>query len=108
MSALQAGPPLSAAEQAALAQPSTRQVLLSAPSGSPGHGRVTVVLTAAGTGFVEVDRLSTLAADRTYQLWGEIGGRTISLGLLGPAPSVVPFSVAGNGSVQAFAITAEG
>ncbi len=36
-----------------------------------------------------------------------IDGRTISLGLLGPDPAVVPFSVAGDGSVQAFAITAE-
>jgi hypothetical protein len=68
---------------------------------------VTVVLTAAGTGFVEADRLQALPSDRTYQLWGEIGGRTISLGLLGPDPAVVPFSVAGDGSVQAFAITAE-
>jgi anti-sigma-K factor RskA len=48
-----------------------------------------------------------LPTDRTYQLWGVIGGKTISLGLLGPDPSVVPFSVAGDGSVQAFAITAE-
>ena len=36
-----------------------------------------------------------------------IGGQTISLGLLGSDPAVVPFSVAGDGSVQAFAITAE-
>jgi hypothetical protein len=66
-----------------------------------------VVLTDAGTGFVEADRLGALPVDKTYQLWGVIGGKTISLGLLGPDPSVVPFSVAGDGSVQAFAITAE-
>ena len=56
---------------------------------------------------MEADRLGALPADKTYQLWGVIGGETISLGLLGPDPSVVPFSVAGDGSVQAFAITAE-
>jgi hypothetical protein len=107
VSALQSGPSLSAAEQAALSLPSTRQVELTASAGSPAPGRVTVVLTASGTGFVEVHRLPVLPAAKTYQLWGAIGGRTISLGLLGPRPAVVPFSVAGDRSVQAFAITAE-
>jgi anti-sigma factor RsiW len=107
VSALQAHPLLSAAEQSALRQPSTKQVQLTAKASSPDPGKVTVVLTAAGTGFVEVDQLRTLPSGRTYQLWGVIGGKTISLGLLGPDPEVVPFSVAGDGSVQAFAITAE-
>jgi hypothetical protein len=107
VSALQSGPPLSAAEQAALRVPTTRQVQLTAAAGASAPGRVTVVLTASGTGFVEAHRLRALPAGRTYQLWGSIGGRTISLGLLGPRPAVVPFSVAGDRSVQAFAITAE-
>jgi len=107
VSALQTRPLLSAAEQSALGRPSTRQVQLTASAGSSEPGRVTVVLTASGTGFVEVHRLPVLATGRTYQLWGVIGGTTISLGLLGPDPSVVPFSVAGGRSVQAFAITAE-
>jgi anti-sigma factor RsiW len=106
VSALQVHPSLSAAEQAAMQQPSTRQVQLTSKSGS-SPGEVTVVLTSSGTGFVEGSQLHSLPSDRTYQLWGVIGGKTISLGLLGPDPSVVPFSVAGDGSVQAFAITAE-
>jgi len=106
VNALQAHPSLSAAEQAAVQQPSTRQVQLTSKSGTSA-GEVTVVLTSSGTGFVEGDQLHALPSDRTYQLWGVIGGKTISLGLLGPDPSVVPFSVAGDGSVQAFAITAE-
>ena len=106
VSALQSHPLLSAAEQSALLQPSTRQVqLTSKASSSPAE--VTVVLTSSGTGFVEGTQLQALPSDRTYQLWGVIGGRTISLGLLGSDPAVVPFSVAGDGSVQAFAITAE-
>jgi len=104
VSAIQAHPLLSAAQQSELTQPSTKRVQLTSTT---DPGKVTVVLTAAGTGFVEADRLQALPSDRTYQLWGEIGGRTISLGLLGPDPAVVPFSVAGDGSVQAFAITAE-
>ena len=106
VSSLRSGPSLSAAEQAALSLPSTRQVQLTS-AGSSAPGRVTVVLTASGTGFVEVHRLRALPSGKTYQLWGAIGGRTISLGLLGPHPAVVPFSVAGDRSVQAFAITAE-
>ena len=106
VSALQAHPLLSAAEQSALRQPSTKQVELTSKS-STTPGKVTVVLTSSGTGFVEVDQLHSLPSGKTYQLWGVIGGKTISLGLLGPHPAVVPFSVAGDGSVQAFAITAE-
>jgi hypothetical protein len=110
VSALQAHPLLFAAEQPVLTSPSTRQIQLvaaSGPTGAVSPGKVTVVLTRSGTGFVEVGQLAALPADRTYQLWGVIGGKTISLGLLGRNPSVVPFSVAGDGSVDAFAITAE-
>ncbi|MGD0311169.1 MAG: anti-sigma factor [Acidimicrobiales bacterium] len=107
VSAMQAHPFLSAAEQAELKQPTTKQVTLMSHRGTPSRSAVTVVLTDTGTGFVEKDRLDALPADKTYQLWGVIRGRTISLGLLGPDPSVVPFSVAGDGSVEAFAITAE-
>lgn len=102
-------PSLSAAEQAALSSPSTRTVQLTALSGShaPAPGRVTVILTRSGTGFVEAQGLSALPADQTYQLWGMVGGNVISLGLMGSDPTVVPFSVAGNRGVSAFAITAE-
>lgn len=108
VSALQGSTPLTRAEQAALDAPSTKQVLLRAPStGTTTVGRVTVILTRSGTGFVEAGGLSSLPADETYQLWGVIGSRTISLGLMGSKPRVVPFSVAGNAPVSAFAITAE-
>ncbi|HZM56763.1 MAG TPA: anti-sigma factor [Acidimicrobiales bacterium] len=106
----QAPPLLSAAEQEALASPTSEQVRLTASPGAPGApaaGTVTVVLTESGTGFVIGEKLSPLPADKTYQLWGVIGGNDISLGLLGPSPSVVPFSVAGGMPVSVFAITAE-
>jgi anti-sigma factor RsiW len=101
-------PTLSQAEQAAVDSPSSKKVLLSPPTttGTPSV-KATVVLTSSGTGFVEASQLSSLPGSETYQLWGVIGSRTISLGLLGPHPRVVPFSVAGNGQVAAFAITAE-
>jgi anti-sigma factor RsiW len=107
VSALTSPAGLSAAEREALAASSTRKVQLTAPTGSASPDTVMVVLTVSGTGFVQVHRLPVLPADRTYQLWGVIGGQTISLGLLGHAPTVVPFSVAGNAPVRAFAITDE-
>ena len=109
VSALQARSTLTGAEQAALAEPSTQKVTL-APGGASSsgvNGKITVVLTSTGTGFVEGAGLSALPSNRTYQLWGMFGGQAISLGLLGHDPGVVPFSVAGGTSVDGFAITAE-
>ena len=66
-----------------------------------------VVLPSSGQGYLLKSKLPTLSSTQTYQLWGVIGGATISLGLLGSEPGVVPFSVAGGATVDAFAITAE-
>jgi anti-sigma factor RsiW len=111
VNALQSGPQLSAAERAALASPTTRRIPLSSTaSTAASRAPATVVLTAAGTGFVidqGRDGLTPLPADRTYQLWGVVGKRAISLGLLGPRPGIVPFSVAGSATVTEFAITDE-
>jgi hypothetical protein len=99
---------LSGAERSALAQSTTRQIVLTSErSGGPQPGKVTVVLTKSGAGFVEARGLAPLPKSKTYQLWGVVGKRTISLGLLGSDPSVVSFSAAGSVPVQAFAITAE-
>lgn len=113
VNALQASPQLSAAERAALASPTTRKIPLADTSSTgAGHTPAVIVLTAAGTGFLiddsaEGDGLAALPDDRTYQLWGVVGNRTISLGLLGPHPGIVPFSVAGSAPVTEFAITDE-
>jgi anti-sigma factor RsiW len=111
VNALQSSPQLSAAERAALASPTTRRIPLVPAVSTGSHGTpATIVLTADGTGFVvdgTTGGLATLPADRTYQLWGVVGARTVSLGLLGPRPGVVPFSVAGSAPVTEFAITDE-
>ncbi len=98
---------LIAAEQEAIRAHSSREVELTAPAGTASPATVVIVLTASGTGFAQAHRLPALPADRTYQLWGVVAGRTISLGLLGPDPTVVPFSVAGDQPIRAFAITDE-
>jgi hypothetical protein len=111
VNALQSGPQLSAAERAALASPTTQRIPLTSMSPSGGQSTpATIVLTAAGTGFLvddSADGLAPLPSDRTYQLWGVVGQRTISLGLLGSHPDIVPFSVAGNAPVTEFAVTNE-
>ncbi len=100
-------PALTRAEQTALAQPSTKRVELRSPSSASSATTVTVVLTSSGTGFVQGQDLSALPTGRTYQLWAMVGGRIVSLGLLGRSPGVVPFSAAGHGGLRGFAITDE-
>ncbi len=109
--ALRAGPQLSAAERAALASPSTRRIPLASTASTGARSTsATIVLTAAGTGFLvneSTGGLSPLPAGRTYQLWGVVGGRAISLGLLGPRPGIVPISAAGTAPFTEFAVTDE-
>ena len=111
VSALQASPQLSTAERAALAAPGTKRIVLTDPNHSgPALTPASIVLTASGTGFVVNDKrdgLARLPAGRTYQLWAVVGKKTISLGLLGSQPNIVPFSVAGSPGVSVFAITNE-
>jgi anti-sigma-K factor RskA len=68
---------------------------------------VTVALTSSGAAYLLPKDLATLPAGRTYQLWGRIDGRMISLGLLGSRPAVTAFSVNPEAPVSLFAITAE-
>ena len=111
VNALQTGPQLSAAERAALASPSTRRIPLAATTSTDASATpATIVLTAAGTGFLVNGvggGLAPLPSDRTYQLWGIVGSRAISLGLLGSHPGIVPFSVGGSAPITEFAVTDE-
>jgi len=97
-------PDVKAAATAALKDPNTRKVTL--VSGD-GHERVEVAVAgvASGTGFGVVQGLPKLAADRTYQLWGQFDGKVVSLGLLGPSPTDIAFPVAGG--LKALMITNE-
>jgi thiol-disulfide isomerase/thioredoxin len=54
------------------------------------------VLLPDGRGYLVTSRLPTLASDRTYQLWGLINGKPISIGLLGNKLSNVTFTVSGS------------
>lgn len=100
-------PLYSQAVQAALEEPSTKRITLN-PGGSQGSvAAVTVALTSSGHDYLISKKLSTLPSTKTYQLWGEINGKFVSLGLLGSKPTIIPFVISPNAPVQLFAITAE-
>jgi anti-sigma factor RsiW len=101
-------PGLSGAVQSALEQPSTKRVKLVPSGGTAANGTsVTVALTSSGAAYLIPQDLSALPTGKTYQLWGQIDGQMISLGLLGPDPAVTAFSVNPMTPVSSFAITAE-
>ncbi len=61
-------------------------VQLSSPAHSPA---ATVVVSPSGTAYWLASSLPRLSADKTYQMWGLVHGKPVSLGLLGPRPGVV-------------------
>jgi anti-sigma factor RsiW len=69
--------------QAALAAPGARVVAFRSAQGRPV---AKVVVQRDGQGIFEVSSMPRLPASEIYQLWASIGGRPISLGLLGPEP----------------------
>jgi anti-sigma factor RsiW len=107
---------LTQAVQAALLDPRAHQVTLAATSSIPATGpgssgaggrAAVVVIDPDGSAFVLNTGLPRLASDRTYQLWGVVRGRTVSLGLLGNHPRDVAFTVDPAAPVTTFAVTAE-
>ena len=68
----------------ALGAPGHQVVRLRTPSGT---AVARLVVEHTGAGYVVSSAMSPLPADETYQLWASIGGRPISLGLLGRRPA---------------------
>jgi anti-sigma-K factor RskA len=92
---LQGGDPVALA----MAEPGSRVVHLTA-----GDTELPVVLTTEGRAYLQAGALPRLAADRTYQLWGQSGSELVSVAVLGRDPGVVTFDV---GGYAALAITEE-
>jgi hypothetical protein len=84
---------------------------------TPGHVNVTLsgdhstglakFVLVDGRGYLVSSQMTDLPAGKTYQLWGIFGGKPISIGLMGSAPSTVYFSVEGAKRPSALAITIE-
>jgi anti-sigma factor RsiW len=90
----------------ALNDPVNSRTVLNDPAGATDLA-ATAVVTPTGNGFLVTPNLPSLPEDRTYQLWGVVNGSAISLGVLGPQPSVSAFHVDSGVRVEAFAITEE-
>lgn len=96
------GDGLRAAALTALADPGATKVSLRSPD---QQRAAQVALLPDGSAYLVPERLPTLPADRSYQLWALEDGSRISAGVLGNVPGVVAFHVGGR--VLGFAITEE-
>ena len=67
---------------------------------------IPAVVLPDGSGYLLTHDMAQLAADRTYQLWGQTEGGLVSLGLLGADPQDVVAFQAGD-DVEALAVTDE-
>jgi hypothetical protein len=85
----------------ALTAPGAHQANLT----GPGRGSVAAVVTRQGQGFLLASSAPRLDSAHTYQLWGVVDDRVISLGTFPGSTSVVPFRV--DSHVTALAVTEE-
>ena len=74
----------------AMSDPKASSGKLTSPN---GRIKAPVVLDARGRGYLFATDLPALPANRTYQLWGQAGGATVSLGVFDGSTDVVPFQV---------------
>lgn len=102
MAGLLAVDALERAYQVAEATPDSERIELRS---FDGRADTQAVVTEEGVGYLWASDLPRLEEGRTYQLWGDVGDRLVSLGPLGPDPEVVPFEVSEH--LVAVAITEE-
>ncbi|MFI5034737.1 MAG: anti-sigma factor domain-containing protein [Acidimicrobiales bacterium] len=65
------------------------------------------VVVPDGRGYLVNSHLATLPSRETYQLWGIVNGRAISLGLMGSSPRHVTFTMSGSSKFATLAVTVE-
>ena len=65
------------------------------------------VVLPDGRGYLVSSSMPPLGAQATYQLWGIVGKKAISLGLLGASPRQAAFTMAGSTRPTRLSITAE-
>jgi len=75
--------------------------------GTDHHTLAEFVVVRGGQGYLVRSSLPTLSPTQTYQLWGVVGGQTISLGILGQSPHEATFTLAGTPHPSVLAITVE-
>jgi len=90
--------------RAAMAAPGHRVVALTSAAGATV---ATFVVLPDGRGYLVTSRLAALASDKTYQLWGIVAGRPISIGVMGRRPGHVTFTLSGSPAPSTLAVTVE-
>jgi anti-sigma-K factor RskA len=65
------------------------------------------VVLPDGQGYLVKSSMPKLSSTQTYQLWGVINGKTISIGLMGGNPQQVAFTVSGSSRPSKLAVTIE-
>lgn len=93
---------LDQAAAAAAVAPDSRTARLQSDDGT--H-YVDAVVLPNGQGYLVSASLPEIERDQTYQLWGVMGSQVVSLGVLGPDATIIPFKAVG--PLSALAITAE-
>jgi anti-sigma-K factor RskA len=92
------------AVQHALATPGHRLVTL---SGSDHEALATFVVLRDGTGYLVHSTMAPLPAGKTYQLWGFVAGKPVSVGIMGSSPHEVAFTLASTPRPSTFGVTVE-
>ena len=90
----------------ALSDSQAQHVVLEAAHSS-GPATAQIAILPSGAGFLVNRRLPRVASAQTYQLWGQVDGALVSLGVLGSAPADVSFHVDPGARITAFAVTVE-
>lgn len=91
---------------AALVDPSAQHLVLT--STGPGQKPLAqLVILPSGSAYMVGGRMAPLPADNTYQLWAIVGGRAISVGLLGSHPTTAAFTVDPAAPAKAYLVTVE-
>lgn len=88
----------------ALVTPGHRLVDL---SGSDDKVLATFVVLQNGTGYLVRSKMPTLPSSETYQLWGVVAGKPVSIGIMGSHPRQVAFTLASSPAPSALAVTVE-
>ena len=88
----------------ALVTPGHRLVDL---SGSDNKVLATFVVLRNGTGYLVSSKMPALPSNETYQLWGVVAGKPVSIGIMGSHPREVAFTLASSPAPSALAVTVE-
>lgn len=76
-------------------------------SGSEHQALATFVVLRNGRCYLVDSKMVSLPADKTYQLWGFVNGKPVSIGIMGSTPKQVAFTLASSPRPSSLAVTVE-